>query len=432
MKRVVRYACRFLARKVKQLLPLALITCAFIIIPKDHTSASLNAPNPLVPRRNIRGHNSTLQLRTENTSTSQQLISTEPYSNYSIRGERNAAKTRDYCRHHHGQPPDVTLTVRWSKNNSLLFCPIYKVGTTFWRRVFMIQREKKYSHLDNPYLIPFDKDYAGSKFLLKRDFSVQVYKVMFTREPYNRLYSFFVDKLLAPNPYFWKSVGVEVAAFTRKVPRKVLKTFCGHDVTFTEFIKYVIHTLETRHNIDPHWIEMEKNCRPCEMKYNFIGQMENFNEDSLQIIHKLGLEKMASVLEKNGKDASVDDAIRDTLSQPFTFRVKYKRCTSFKDALLRAWKKLQIRGLIGNSTLDGLLIDDKMTKLNDVISRALASRDSSTSRERLLMKNKNYIELWKSVDETDLHKLKELYSRDFELFGYNSMPPELFRRRTAI
>lgn len=295
----------------------------------------------------------------------------------------------------------------------------------------MIQREKKYSNLINPYLLPFDKEYAGSDYQRKGNVTIKQYKVMFTRDPYNRLFSFYVDKMLAPNPYFWKSVGVEVAYLTRQIRREKNKRLCGHDATFPEFIKYVIYTLETRKKIDPHWIEMEKNCQPCEMNYDFIGKMENFNEDSKEILRKLGLTSMADFLDKSGKEASVDDAIKDTLSQPFTFRAKYRTCMSFQDAILRAWKKLQIRGLIGEASLDGLIINEKVTKLDDVISRARAARNQSTALERKEIKNKMFNELWDQVDTLDMYKLKKLYANDFELFGYDSMPSKLFSKRTV-
>jgi hypothetical protein len=226
----------------------------------------------------------------------------------------------------------------------------------------MIEREKKYSKLANPYDLPFDREYPPIKLIWKEYAAHEFYKVMFTRDPYNRLFSFFVDKLLAPNPYFWKSIGVKIAVLTRGFRKERFRSVCGHDILFSEFIKYVIYTLKTGQNIDPHWVEMNKNCHPCEIKYNFVGKMENFQEDSAQILTKLGLTKMVLFLNISGKDAAVDDAIKDTLNQPFSFHTKYKSCVSFKDALLRAWKKLQIRGLIGNDTLDVRQINEKTTR----------------------------------------------------------------------
>ncbi|XP_045175919.2 carbohydrate sulfotransferase 11-like [Mercenaria mercenaria] len=434
MRREIIHVFLFLLKRLKQLFPLLIFILSFVFIAQDQMTTSVRKFKTRKSAHVIQRHNSLKpfpQVASSNTTayTLRQTTGTTlaDFSNYSINGERNAARTRSVCQKYHSLQQQIQLTTRFNRNNTLLFCPIYKVGTTFWRRVFMIDREKKYSKLVNPYELPFDKEYPAAKFIWKRNVTTTQYKVMFTRDPYNRLFSFFVDKMVAPNPYFWKTVGIKVAVLTRGIRREKLKTVCGHDITFPEFIKYVIHTLETRTNIDPHWIEMERNCYPCEMKYDFVGKMEDFQEDSTQILNKLGLTKMASFLEKNGKNAAVEDAMKDTLSQPFSFRAKYRTCMSFKDAVLRAWQKLQIRGLIGNDTLDVSLINEKITKLSDIILRAKESRQSSTSLQRKTIKNDMFKYFWGGVPFSDLLKLQKLYAKDFELFDYEKGPSILFQ-----
>ncbi|XP_045176273.2 carbohydrate sulfotransferase 9-like [Mercenaria mercenaria] len=431
MGREVIQVCLLLVKRLKQLFPLLLFALTFIFIAQDQMTTPVRKLQNLgrissTKFRQVAFFNMTV------TSLPETVRSTLADSiKYSINGERNAARIRSVCHKYHSLQQQIQLTTRFNRNNTLLFCPIYKVGTTFWRRVFMIDREKKYSKLVNPYELPFDKDYPATKFIWKRNVTTTSYKVMFTRDPYNRLFSFFVDKMLAPNPYFWKSVGVKVAYLTRGIRREKLKTVCGHDITFLEFIKYVIHTLETRTNIDPHWIEMERNCYPCEMKYDFVGKMEDFQKDSSQILNKLGLTKMASFLWENGENAAAEDAIKDTLSQPFSFRSKYRSCMSFKDAVLRAWQKLQIRGLIGNDTLDVSLINEKITKLSDIILRAKESRQSSTTLQRKKIKNDMFKYFWSGVPINDLLKLQKLYAKDFELFDYEKSPSILFQLNVA-
>ncbi|XP_060573914.1 uncharacterized protein LOC132731710 [Ruditapes philippinarum] len=368
------------------------------------------------------------------TTTTTTTSTTAESRKYKTNGERNAARTIEVCKKYQNfQDKEFPITVRFNRNKSLLFCPIYKVGTTFWRRVLMIERERKYSKLINPYDLPFDREYPSTKLIWRENATNEVYKVLFTRDPFNRLFSFFVDKMLAPNPFFWKSVGVKVAVLTRGIKMENFRSVCGHDISFSEFIKYVIYTLETRRNIDPHWVEMNKNCHPCEIKYNFVGKMEEFQEDSIQILTKLGLTKMVLFLNTSGKDAAVDDAIKDTLNQPFSFHTKYKSCVSFKDALLRAWKKLQIRGLIGNDTLDVRHINETTTTLNDMIKRAHLSRHMSSSIMRKQIKDEMYRKFWSTVPRGDIQKLQKLYAVDFELFGYENYPdiPPAFHSREA-
>lgn len=302
-----------------------------------------------------------------------------------------------------------------------MYCPIYKIGTTFWRRVYMIEGSEQYKNLINPYDIAFDKDFASSKFT--PDGSVDAFTYMFVREPYGRLFSFYVDKLMASNPYYWKVVGIQITK-NRLIPNK-----CGHDVTFSEFIKYAVSTLSTGKDVDPHWVEMEKNCRTCDILYDYIGKMETFAQNADEILHKLRMNKTAEVLKEHGSVSADEDAIKDAVTQPYAFKTRYGHCISFTDATKRAWTKLQIRGLVGSEDAP-----KNLTYLNSswrsLFNIAKTSSQSSTKAERKQMKTKAQRDYWAQVDVKDLYALKRLYAKDFQLFGYDDHPEIVFQGRT--
>lgn len=58
-----------------------------------------------------------------------------------------------------------------------------------------------------------------------------VTKVMFTRQPYSKLLSAYVDKLYSPNPFFWGKIGRHIVRKFRSRP-SAKSVACGHDVTF--------------------------------------------------------------------------------------------------------------------------------------------------------------------------------------------------------
>lgn len=64
----------------------------------------------------------------------------------------------------------------------------------------------------------------------------------------------------------------------------------GKNVTFQEFIDYVIRTYRFFgvNALDPHWQTMSNLCNPCMMKYNFIGKMETLVGDSEEILMQIG------------------------------------------------------------------------------------------------------------------------------------------------
>lgn len=417
MRPKIRYLRRHLGNRLKRFCPVfALLVLMFIV--KVEVGQSFLKITYLETQgyvaKNVRANGSDVTSTDEANVNDGETIKVSLKT--TVTGERNAATVQTVCQSYNQTAPTFTLTVRWDKENKLLLCPTYKVGTTFWRRVFMVQRETQYKHLTNPYEISFQKEYKSAKLTWNNSTHLPAYKVMFTRDPYVRLFSFYVDKLLAPNPVFWKTIGTKIV---KKFRGSNSGKPCGHDVTFKEFIKYVIHTLETNKDIDPHWVQMTSNCHPCEMKYDFVGTMENFAEDSLYIIRKLGLQKMADFLEQNGSDVATDDAIVDTLSQIFTFRIKYRPCISFRDAVSRAWTKLQVRGLVANETIRDLVLDERKTRINALQNIAYRSRNSSDCSQRKQFKNQIFKEYWNSVDKTDIEKLRKLYKDDFRIFGYD-------------
>lgn len=290
----------------------------------------------------------------------------------------------------------------------------------------MIEGSPAHRHLVNPYDIAFDKEYESAK--LTPNGSINAYTYVFVREPYGRLLSFYVDKLMASNPYYWKVVGIFAA---KERPHTDTGYRCGHDVTFPEFIKYAIKTLSMGRNVDPHWVEMERNCRACDIRYDYIGKMETFAQNADEILIKLGLNKTAEYLRTNGANAADEDAIKDSVVQPYVFQNRYRLCMSFSDAIDRAWKKLQIRGLVApGSAPSHLTYTDSTWK--DFFALAKASRDTLSKDERKQLKLNWQREYWAQIDVRDLLQLKRLYAKDFQLFNYDDHPEIVFQGRDAV
>ena len=285
----------------------------------------------------------------------------------------------------------------------------------------------KYSRYTNPYDISFDDDTLPATRLSPND-TVGAYTYMFVREPYGRLLSFYVDKLMASNPYYWKAVGVNAAKL-----RSRSNTFVGfgHDVTFQEFIKYAIQTMVSGKNVDPHWVEMERNCRGCEIKYDYIGKMETFAQNADEILLKLGLNTTREFLKQDGGLEGDFDAIKDSVIQPYVYEIKYKHCLSFQKAVERAWEKLQIRGLIASGPAPSNLTS-KTSSWKDLFDLAKTSRFSASKSERKQLKRDLQKKYWAQINVEDLYKIKRLYAKDFKLFVYDDHPEIVFQGRTLL
>ncbi|CAG2246286.1 CHST11 [Mytilus edulis] len=112
-------------------------------------------------------------------------------------------------------------------------------------------------------------------------------KVLFVRDPYSRLYSGYIDKLLYPNPHYWNVYGTKIISKYRK-NATIESMECGYDVTFAEFVEYVVDTYEYKPRLlEDHFSPIHQHCRPCEIDYKIIGKMETFNDDVNYVFNKL-------------------------------------------------------------------------------------------------------------------------------------------------
>ncbi|XP_060082206.1 carbohydrate sulfotransferase 14-like [Ylistrum balloti] len=164
-----------------------------------------------------------------------------------------------------------------------LFCYVPKVACSQWKKVFMLMSGNisdpndldEYSvHVTYKHLLQYLSEYKPAEIKHR----IQTYKtVLMVRDPFDRLLSAFKNK--------FHGSGIKDVTFrniAKNVVRKYRKGFKepveGDDVTFLEFIKYVIDDNEA--TSDEHWRPVTKLCAPCQIGYDFIGKYETIDEDA--------------------------------------------------------------------------------------------------------------------------------------------------------
>lgn len=254
-------------------------------------------------------------------------------------------------------------------------------------------------------------------------------KFIFVRNPFSRLYSGYIDKLFSPNPTYWSTVGRYIVQTVRKNASNI-SLQCGHDVTFSEFIKYFIKSQLTNKYRDGHFIPMFDHCRPCRIHYDYIGKMENFKKDSLYILDTLGFTRIKNSLS-HFDNQSLHDTIADQVDNLFGYSDGYKNCITFHDAFKRLWKKFQIRGILSpNMEFSFTELQTKALtreKLKSILTEIIfRQRDKRTLR---LTKQKAMIDAYNTVDYADLELLSIISQPDCEIFGYDCKPAKIFNRK---
>ncbi|XP_067446850.1 carbohydrate sulfotransferase 8-like isoform X1 [Thunnus thynnus] len=172
----------------------------------------------------------------------------------------------------------------------LLYCEVPKAGCSNWKRVLMVLGGSAVSTRDIPHDVAHyanhlqrleSYDRAGIAERLR-----SYNKVLFVREPFERLVSAFRDKFESPNSYYHPVFGRPIISrYRANASRTALRTGAG--VTFREFVQYL---LDVRRPVgmDIHWEPVSQLCNPCLLRYNFIGKFERLEEEANFLLQSVG------------------------------------------------------------------------------------------------------------------------------------------------
>lgn len=293
-------------------------------------------------------------------------------------------------------------------NVSVRYCAIAKTACTTWTAFFASIRN---------YMS--DRGIQGSED--RRQADDEVY-FTFVREPYARLLSAYVDKLLTPNEMFWRIAGSFIVKEFRPGASRKSRP-CGHDVTFPEFIRYVIHSQQTGENRNDHFIPTHDHCGMCRVPYRYIGHLETMQEDMAFItkaIHSpitYGRTYDSDTIRQNAKMVLWKDR-----------RLKVQRCMDLDEASRRLWRKYQIRGLISK---DDPFPYSRGTAVNisyeQFIANALEAHERSKNDPGTKAQRKeSLMEAFAQVPIEDRLQMQQTLFLDFQMFGFDPFPEEVF------
>jgi len=236
--------------------------------------------------------------------------------------------------------------------------------------------------------------------------------IMFVRDPYERLFSAWLDKLYNPNVYFWQSLGNKIRGINNE---KV----CTHNVTFSEFVEYIGKQIESGKCLDGHFSQSVQHCDPCRFNYTFIGKYETFKEDTIGIVNALNLSTVVTL--DNFEEAAADDAINDAATWVFGLKARTTECkVPFWCTLFKTWNRLQSRGIIDmKSKFPFNKTQADFLKQDDFIKSLHAAR--GTTSDNVLMKNRQlaYQQALMHLSSHIKVSVNKAFMKDFQLFDYS-------------
>ncbi|XP_052763964.1 uncharacterized protein LOC128205939 [Mya arenaria] len=361
--------------------------------------------------------------------------------------------------------------LKYAEDGGLIYCAIAKTGSTFWKRVMHVIGG--WGNTTNPIEIRSeDADKVGGfstmedkNFTEIRDLFEFSKTVMFVRDPFTRLFSAWLDKFYSPNPYYWKYGGTNIVTRQRFYAKNTTKekfedsieretngavhlfkrslsndketenvntttqrtpVNCGYDVSFEEFISYVVGFKQNSTCLDEHFSPNYKHCLPCTFDYEYIGKYETFKEETIFLLNELNLTEKVKIPDFE-KDANLD-AITGLTEWVFMQEKEIEECgVTFRCALFRTFKRLQGRGIISKAVSFPYDNNTDMYNITEDIFRNDMLRLSrlGTKAEKRKNRQESILKAFKSLPEQLMEKLKDSLTIDFEMFDYSDSPEYL-------
>ena len=173
----------------------------------------------------------------------------------------------------------------------IVYCYIPKVACTTWKKIMahLVGLKSKSVHELRFKLL---SSYSKAK---ARSILQSYYKFLFVREPFERLLSAYRNKF-KKKTNIWKkyakkvkrSVGLRLGANGNTIADN------NGEITFQEFITYLIDVNSKGGRLNEHWLHYESLCHPCNINFDFIGHYETLEDDAPFVLHETGVDQFVS------------------------------------------------------------------------------------------------------------------------------------------
>ncbi|XP_070544264.1 carbohydrate sulfotransferase 11-like [Ptychodera flava] len=200
-------------------------------------------------------------------------------------------------------------------NYRFLYCPVAKAAEANWKRTILVLKSQANTTDELQYFEVLGKDGKLYQVTNNSESYPHYTKFFFTRHPFKRLLSAYRNKFEFPDKWGYKyaqDFGTQIIKQYRKnASQHSLET--GTDVTFKEFIQYVLDREDFPEDFNMHWRPIYISCDVCNHNYNFVGKLETIEEDALYILKHLNASHVVKVPQQDTSSKHVTNSSRNDI-----------------------------------------------------------------------------------------------------------------------
>ena len=249
----------------------------------------------------------------------------------------------------------------------------------------------------------------------------EVKRLVIVRDPYTRLLSAYFDKLYTrPTWYKFASYGRYIIEHFRFNATKE-KIDCASDVSWPEFVRFMINSMETDRMRNPHFDPMYKRCEFCVVDYDYYVHLETIGSDMEHIYQTINTTMVSAMSDEQ-------DAIRSKCGEIVAHREDAGNCQTVEEIFHRAWFSFKARGFIASDVNIPLTKEEMKNVTKNRFSDLCwqAHLDSVARIDKKRQRREKVVEMYLQLPLLDRLKLREIFLKDFQLHGYDSTPSDLF------
>ena len=243
--------------------------------------------------------------------------------------------------------------------HKILYCYVAKVGCSTMKRIMLILSNANYTK--DPLAIDslFIHRIVQKSFInmSKEEIAYRLenyHKVMVVRNPIQRLWSAYLDKV-----YLVQFVNIvkRIVESYRENPTERERA-CANDATFSEFLKFTADNPE----FNEHWMPYNQVCQPCAIKYNAVFKLESFDKDLEYFLRKTNTSNEVDLSNLKNQTSTKSDVVEKVIKRSmgrdlYTLRQrtykedgKPKECINSSVLANRVWKSFILRGYVPPDT----------------------------------------------------------------------------------